>query len=70
MTLSAALFAVQTAIVRHLSMELHFLEISLFRALFGVVVMLPWLMRTGLAVMRTSNSRLYIARGALGTVAM
>ena len=70
MTLSAAMFAVQTAIVRHLSMELHFLEISLFRALFGVVAMLPWLCRRGLGVMRTSNSRLYIARGALGTVAM
>lgn len=70
MTMSALLFAVQTAIVRYLSMEMHFLEISLFRALFGVVVMLPWLLRAGIGAMRTRNTGLYAARGVLSTVAM
>ena len=70
MTMSALLFAVQTAIVRYLSKEMHFLEISLFRALFGVVVMLPWLLRAGLGAMRTRHTGLYAARGALSTVAM
>ena len=68
--MSALLFAVQTAIVRYLSKEMHFLEISLFRALFGVVVMLPWLLRAGLGAMRTRNTGLYAARGVLSTVAM
>ena len=70
MTMSALLFAAQTAIVRYLSKDLHFLEISLFRALFGVVAMLPWLLRAGIGVMRTRNTRLYAARGGLSTVAM
>ena len=70
MTMSALLFAAQTAIVRYLSKDLHFLEISLFRALFGVVAMLPWLLRAGIGVMRTRNTGLYAARGALSTVAM
>ncbi len=70
MTLSAVMFAIQAAIVRHLSKELHFLEISLFRALFGIVIMLPWLMRVGISAMRTRHSRLYVCRGLLSTVAM
>ena len=70
MTMSALLFAGQTAIVRYLSKEMHFLEISLFRALFGVIAMLPWLMRTGIGVMRTRNTGLYAGRGLLSTIAM
>lgn len=70
MTLSAVLFAAQAAIVRHLSADIHFLEISLFRALFGVVIMLPWLVRAGVGVMSTRNTRLYVWRGVLSTAAM
>ncbi len=70
MTMSALLFAGQAAIVRYLSKEMHFLEISLFRALFGVVAMLPWLMRTGIGVMRTRHAGLYATRGFLSTIAM
>ena len=70
MTASALLFAVQAAIVRDLSADLHFLEISLFRALFGVVVMLPWLLRAGLGALRTRNTGLYVGRGMLSTAAM
>ncbi len=70
MTMGALLFAIQTAIVRYLSKEMHFLEISLFRALFGVVVMIPWVMRAGLGVMRTRNTGLYAGRGLLSTAAM
>ena len=70
MTMSALLFAGQAAIVRYLSKEMHFLEISLFRALFGVIAMLPWLLRTGIGVMRTRNTGLYATRGLLSTIAM
>lgn len=70
MTLSAVFFAAQAAIVRHLSNDLHFVEISFFRALFGIVIMLPWLMRVGSNTLRTSNTKLYVWRGFLGTIAM
>lgn len=70
MTLSAGFFAAQAGIVRYLSKDLHFIEISFFRALFGIVIMLPWLMRSGVGVLRTSNTKLYVTRGLLSTIAM
>jgi len=70
MTLSAVFFAAQAGIVRYLSKDLHFIEISFFRALFGIVIMLPWLMRSGVGVLRTSNTKLYVTRGLLSTIAM
>ena len=70
MTLSAVFFAAQAGIVRYLSKDLHFIEISFFRAVFGIVIMLPWLMRSGVGVLRTSNTKLYVTRGLLSTIAM
>ena len=70
MTLSAVLFAGQAGIVRYLAKDLHFIEISFFRAFFGIIVMVPWLMRMGLGVLRTSNTKLYVGRGFLSTIAM
>ena len=70
MTLSAVLFASQAGIVRHLSADFHFIEISFFRALFGIVAMVPWLMRRGIGVLRTPDTGLYVARGFLSTAAM
>ena len=70
MTLSAVFFAAQAGIVRFLAQDLHFIEISFFRAAFGIVVMLPWLMRAGITEMKTRHTKLYIGRGFLGTLAM
>lgn len=70
MTLSAVLFAAQAGLVRHLADDFHFIEISFFRAAFGIVVMVPWLMRRGIAVLRTPMTKLYVGRGFLSTVAM
>ena len=70
MTLSAVFFAAQAGIVRYLSKDLHFIEISFFRALFGIVIMLPWLMRVGVGVLRTPHTKQYVARGFLSTAAM
>ncbi|MDC0033072.1 DMT family transporter, partial [Alphaproteobacteria bacterium] len=70
MTMSAILFAAQAGIVRYLAADFHFIEISFFRALFGIIIMLPWLMRVGFGVLKTKNTKLYVARGFLGTLAM
>lgn len=70
MTLSAVFFAAQAGIVRYLARDLHFIEISFFRAAFGIVVMLPWLFRVGATALKTPHTKLYIWRGFLGTVAM
>ncbi|MEX2453422.1 MAG: DMT family transporter [Rhodospirillaceae bacterium] len=70
MTLSAVLFAAQAGIVRYLAADFHFVEIAFFRAAFGVLVMLPWLMRRGVGTLRTPYTGRYVARGFLSTAAM
>jgi len=70
MTTSAVFFSLQAGIVRYLAKEIHFIEISFFRAIFGVAIMLPWLARAGLSGLQTSNTKLYLWRGFLGTFAM
>ena len=70
MTLSAVLFASQAGIVRYLSKDFHFVEISFFRAAFGILVMVPWVMRRGLGVLRTPYTGRYMLRGFFSTAAM
>lgn len=70
MTLSAVLFAVQAGIVRYLADDFHFIEISFFRAMFGVLVMVPWLIEKGIGTLRTPHTKMYVARGFFSTVAM
>ncbi len=70
MMLSAVLFASQAGIVRYMSKDFHFIEISFFRAAFGIVVMIPWLMRRGVGVLRTPHTGRYVLRGFLSTAAM
>ena len=70
MLLSGALFVTASASVRHLSAELHFIEISFFRSLFGIIVMLPWLASAGLGALRTRHTRHYLTRGVTSMLAM
>jgi len=49
---------------------MHPLEITFFRNLFGLVFMLPWLFRSGLAGLRTGRLKLYFWRTAVGLSSM
>ena len=42
---AGVLFSSMNAMIRHVSSELHPLEIVFFRSLFGFVAMMPWLSR-------------------------
>lgn len=70
MVASCASFAVMTGLIRHLSAAIDPVEIVFFRNLFGVVVMLPWLMRNGLQVLCTRRLPLHGLRAAACLVAM
>ena len=70
MTTSCVFFAVLTGLIRHLSATLDPLEIVFFRNLFGLIVMLPWLMRQGLGTLSTRRPWLHALRAAFGLVAM
>lgn len=70
MIAGAGLFAGLTGMIRYLSQDLHPFEIAFFRNLFGLMIMVPWLMRVGIMRLRTKRLRLYTWRGLTGTLAM
>ena len=70
MGVSALMFSGAAAAVRHLSFEVHFIEIAFFRSVFGIVVMLPWLHSVGLGGLVTRHTRLYMTRAVNSAVAM
>jgi len=70
MVLSTLMFSGAAAAVRQLSFSIHFIEISFFRSFFGLMIMLPWLIRVGLGALRTRHQWNYIARGLSSTAAM
>ena len=52
---AATSFIMMMAIARLLAGEVHMLEMVFWRAAFGVVFMLPWLLRRGLTAMRSQK---------------
>lgn len=70
MIASAAGFAVMMAIVRYLSREMHPFEIAFFRNLFGVLFMVPWMLRVGRESLATERMGMHFLRSAAGLAAM
>jgi drug/metabolite transporter (DMT)-like permease len=70
MCAAATAFALMVTLVRHLTDGLHPLQVVFFRTAFGLLAMLPWLLRQGFRVMRTSRLRLHLLRALIGIFAM
>ena len=70
MLLSTLFFAAMHAVVRHVSASIHTFEIAFFRNLFGLLVILPWLLRLGIAPLRTNRLTTHGLRAAMNSVAM
>jgi drug/metabolite transporter (DMT)-like permease len=68
MVASAALFAVMTGIVRHVSLGMHPFEIVFFRYAFGLVALVPWVLYSGAATLRTRRFGLHFGRAVLALV--
>lgn len=62
MSSAALLFALVYVTVRRLSEGLPIAELVLLRALMGIAFMLPWLMRSGMAGLRTGRPGMYVWR--------
>jgi drug/metabolite transporter (DMT)-like permease len=56
--------------IRYLAGSVHPFEIVFFRAFFGLLLFIPWIMRSGLAGMRTERPLLHLGRGTLQVVSM
>ena len=66
-------FAVMMGLIRYLGVEedgLHPFQVAFFRIFFGLVVMAPWIMRVGLAGLRTERAGLYTLRAITGVLAL
>jgi drug/metabolite transporter (DMT)-like permease len=70
MCAAATAFALMITLVRQLTDGLHPLQVVFFRTAFGLLAMLPWLLRQGLGVMRTRHLRLHLLRALIGIFAM
>ena len=70
MVVSTMGFSVMHTAVRYLSAELHPLQILFFRNLFGMIVFLPLIVRSGLSFMATKRLPMHLLRAGLNVMAM
>jgi drug/metabolite transporter (DMT)-like permease len=71
MCAAATAFALMITLVRHLTDGLHPLQVVFFRTAFGLLAMLPWLLRQGIGgSLRTGRFRLHLLRALIGIFAM
>jgi drug/metabolite transporter (DMT)-like permease len=70
MVLACFIFSILNALIRTTSAHLHTFEVAFFRNLFGLVFMLPWLLRVGLSGLQTGRLKLYFWRVVIGLASM
>ena len=70
MVIGTVFFSSMHALIRYMSADLHAFELAFFRNLFGILVVLPWLLRSGLAPLKTKRLGLHSVRGLLNGVGM
>ncbi len=63
-------FAAMNAIIRHMSADLHPLEIAFFRSLFGLLAFAPAFIRHGIEPLKTNRPAMHLLRGSLNVVSM
>jgi drug/metabolite transporter (DMT)-like permease len=63
-------FSSMHALIRYLSADLHAFELAFFRNLFGVLVVLPWVLRAGLSPLKTNRLGLHSVRGLFNGIGM
>lgn len=63
-------FSIMHALIRYMSVELHPFQLAFFRCAFGLLVVIPWFIRYGVAPLRTKRLNLHVFRGCINVVAM
>ena len=67
MVISAVSFAAAHAGVRELSDEIHPFATAFYRNIFGILLLLPWLVRDNFGALKTDCLKLHILRGGLNS---
>jgi len=70
MIASTLAFSTMHVMVRHVSADLHPLQVAFFRNIFGLLVFLPVILRHGFGFLRTSRLPMHGLRSVLNVVAM
>lgn len=70
MLLSCLTAAIMVNIVRYLSFSMHPFAIVFYRNAFSLLLFLPWFLRKGRKVLKTSRIKIYFMRGFIGLSAM
>jgi len=70
MSLGAAFFAMMINLVRYLTDHFDPLQVVFFRNVFGLLAVVPWLLREGMPALRTERFHLHIIRALIGITAM
>ena len=70
MIASTIAFAGMHALIRQVSNDVHPFQIAFFRSFFGLVVFMPWIVRSGLGVFATERLPLHVLRSVMNVVAM
>jgi len=65
MVVAAIAFSVTIIMVRYLAEKFSTFEIVLFRLIFGIVIMMPWLIRSGIWVLITDHMMVYTLRAVV-----
>lgn len=70
MIASGVVFSAQGAIVKQLGLRLDSFEIAFFRCVFGLLVVLPFVLRGGTALFMTGRPGLHVVRALVGVSGM
>ncbi len=70
MMLSTVILASMHGVVRHAGTEIHPFVLIFYRNFFGMLIIVPLLIRSGWGGLRTSHFRLLFLRGFLGIIAL
>ncbi|NKB18908.1 MAG: EamA family transporter [Alphaproteobacteria bacterium] len=63
-TMAGFCFTVSMTAVRKVSVDMHVFESVMFRSLFGIAFMVPWLLKKGVAGIKTKRLGLFAIRGS------
>jgi drug/metabolite transporter (DMT)-like permease len=68
--LSGICSVMMNVLIRVAAEGMHPFEVAFFRCLFGLIVLLPWIGRSGVSSLRSRNSGFFVLRAAIGLVSM
>jgi drug/metabolite transporter (DMT)-like permease len=68
--LSGICSVMMNVLIRIAAQSMHPFEVAFFRCFFGLVLLVPWILRSGPALLRSRNKSFYLLRAGVGLLSM